>query len=665
MRIFTWGVPDLDPETPANQIDVYGQQEDGTSVLLAQPIRTGAGGVPMYNGSPVVLRVEEYFFSIKVLDRDLQQIYYNENVAASLTAGSSIVTTIESISALTALTGMVNGQQFSVTGYNAGTKVGGGEFVWDASSTATENLVTIFESDAGGVGRFIRIDVTAINTDYSGATRASGNDDTAAIQSCLDIDAAIYIPAGKYGIDGGLTWSFNALRMTGDGISSWLEGENAHTITVTAGQADGVIEHLWVDQIDTATTLYDAIHLEAGEMHVNFVDVDFADRYGIYVGAYRTNVFQYASQACLGGSIYIDAGAYGFCGTDILLENAGLGVPNYGILANGQRAVIKGVSSFNIGSYVWDLAGSYNSGVCASATFSTSGSGGAGTYGDDAYKVSGSFNAEAAVIARGTVGVAHHITGNSNATAALISDNCSKQALKITGTNNDVSGGRFSGAGTDTTSPTVEVTGDGTTVRGNAAAPSTTTNAALQLTASDCEATGRYNGIVDVDGSRNTVVATMGRVDVGTGGSNFVAGTVAGGTGVAVNVSSNSQALAITVDNADTQIATVSSTSNIGFIRGFGASGDGITISGDANCLQLSASGSGGNDIVVSGDYNQLNIYALGNVVITGTASKNTVTGVIRGNLTFDVGSQGNRFYGKVLGTVTDSGSSNDPDYTS
>ena len=51
--------------------------------------------------------------------------------------------------------------------------------------------------------------------------------------------------------------------------------------------------------------------------------------------------------------------------------------------------------------------------------------------------------------------------------------------------------------------------------------------------------------------------------------------------------------------------------------------------------------------------------------MITGTASKNTVTGVIRGNLTFDVGSQGNRFYGKVLGTVTDSGSSNDPDYTS
>lgn len=498
----------------------------------------------------------------------------------------------------------------------------------------------------------------------TGATAADGNDDTAAIQSFLDVDKAIRIPAGKYGVDGGLVWGFNALRMTGDGISSWIEGTNGHTITVSAGQADGVIEHLWIDQIDTATTAYDAIHLEAGEMHINFVDVDFADRYGVYIGAYRTNVFQYASQACLGGSIYIHANAYGACITDALFENAGLGVPNYGIQANGQRAVIKGVSSFNIGSYVWDLAGSYNSATNASATFSTSGSGGAGTYAEDAYKVSGSFNAESAVIARGTVGVAHNITGNSNAAGQLVSDNSSKQALKITGTNNDVSGGRFSGAGTDTTSPTAEITNTGNTIRGNFAAPSTATNAALKLTSSDCEATGRYNGLVDIDGSRNTVVAVMGKVDVATGGSNFVAGSVAGSTGVAVNVSANSQALAITVDNADTQIATISSSSNIGFVRGFGASGDGITISGNNNCLQLLASGSGGDDIVISGNNNVLTIHALGNVTISGTGSKNMITGYIGGDLTFTSSTQGNRVYGKVIGTITDTGSSNTKDST-
>jgi len=75
-----FGVPNLDPEIPANQIDVYGQQEDGSTVLLSQPISTGAGGIPMFGGSPVSLLIEETYYSFKALDSYDAQIYY----AASL-----------------------------------------------------------------------------------------------------------------------------------------------------------------------------------------------------------------------------------------------------------------------------------------------------------------------------------------------------------------------------------------------------------------------------------------------------------------------------------------------------------------------------------------------------------------------------------------------------
>jgi hypothetical protein len=76
------GVPDTDPEIPSNQLQVRAYQESGASVLIAQPVRTGGGGVPLLNGSPVQLQVEGEY-SIKVLDHLGAQVYY----APSLIAG--------------------------------------------------------------------------------------------------------------------------------------------------------------------------------------------------------------------------------------------------------------------------------------------------------------------------------------------------------------------------------------------------------------------------------------------------------------------------------------------------------------------------------------------------------------------------------------------------
>lgn len=68
------GQPDLDPEIPANQKQVSVRQEDGTVVPIAQPLRTGTGGVPIYNGSSVTPLVDGNY-SMKVLDSNGALIY--------------------------------------------------------------------------------------------------------------------------------------------------------------------------------------------------------------------------------------------------------------------------------------------------------------------------------------------------------------------------------------------------------------------------------------------------------------------------------------------------------------------------------------------------------------------------------------------------------------
>ena len=69
------GEPDTDPEIAANQKQVTAFQEDGGQVPVAQPVRTGAGGVPSINGSPVQLVVDGEY-SIKVLNSVGSQVYY-------------------------------------------------------------------------------------------------------------------------------------------------------------------------------------------------------------------------------------------------------------------------------------------------------------------------------------------------------------------------------------------------------------------------------------------------------------------------------------------------------------------------------------------------------------------------------------------------------------
>ncbi len=72
------GLPDSNPTIPENQIDVHLVCVcDGNRIQVTQPIRTGAGGVPVVNGSPAQIDIEDEEFSITVQDKNTTQIFYS------------------------------------------------------------------------------------------------------------------------------------------------------------------------------------------------------------------------------------------------------------------------------------------------------------------------------------------------------------------------------------------------------------------------------------------------------------------------------------------------------------------------------------------------------------------------------------------------------------
>lgn len=77
------GKADTDPQVTSNRIQVLAVQESGATVPIGQPIRTGAGGVPMLNGSPVQLQVDGEY-SMKVLDDKGSQVYYSPSIIGGI-----------------------------------------------------------------------------------------------------------------------------------------------------------------------------------------------------------------------------------------------------------------------------------------------------------------------------------------------------------------------------------------------------------------------------------------------------------------------------------------------------------------------------------------------------------------------------------------------------
>ncbi len=79
------GRVDGDPTNPMDQIPIQLICEcGGTPVNVTQPVRTGPGGVPIYNGSPAQIVVCRSNYSITLQDKDRVQVYHSPSVQSSL-----------------------------------------------------------------------------------------------------------------------------------------------------------------------------------------------------------------------------------------------------------------------------------------------------------------------------------------------------------------------------------------------------------------------------------------------------------------------------------------------------------------------------------------------------------------------------------------------------
>lgn len=152
------GEPDTDPEIPSNQKTVQLEQEDGTIVTASQPIRTSAGGVPIYDNSPAAILVDGNY-SAKVLDKNGSQVYYwprnNDEGRGNL------VTYRDTVTEMKAITGMSDGSvvEVTTTSRTGAFRWTDGDFTTETASDSQEGVYVQSDTIPVTEGVWVRIGV--------------------------------------------------------------------------------------------------------------------------------------------------------------------------------------------------------------------------------------------------------------------------------------------------------------------------------------------------------------------------------------------------------------------------------------------------------------------------------------------------------------------------
>lgn len=227
------GEPDLDPEIPANQKSVSVRQEDGATVPVSQPVRTGTGGVPIYQGSAAEL-VTSGNYSIKVLNSQGSQIYYVQNAfegqpltnETGTRRYSTVATMVANIGS-----DMSAGDYVEWSGYYSQNDGGGGQGqLVDAGTPGArpaDDGGSVLHVTGGSGGLYVQASFSG-PTDVRkfGARLDNSTNDFQAAQNALDATKSCHIPL-KSGQT--TTWLYVASntirpksdhRLTGDGAGN-------------------------------------------------------------------------------------------------------------------------------------------------------------------------------------------------------------------------------------------------------------------------------------------------------------------------------------------------------------------------------------------------------------------------------------------------------------
>lgn len=138
---------------------------------------------------------------------------------------ANIITVVQTISGLRAISGITDGDAINVDGYTTEGDGGGGIFYWNAASTTSDNGGTIIAPTGVPTGRWYRIYSGAINVMWFGATGNGSTDDTAAITAAITAVGSgdtVYFPPGTYIFPAALSTinSKNNIALKGAGVGA-------------------------------------------------------------------------------------------------------------------------------------------------------------------------------------------------------------------------------------------------------------------------------------------------------------------------------------------------------------------------------------------------------------------------------------------------------------
>lgn len=255
------GKIDTDPTIAANQIQVYLENEDGSYTPMPQPIRTNAGGYPVYNGKvSKFVTIEGH--SMLIQDVNGVQLFYFPNVLKydpdqfqqrlADADGLRYIGMCDDIIQLRSIEPLSNGQLIILRQHTLGTNLGGGEFraVLNAT-TYTDNNGTVVKTPNGNA--WVRTNAALNNPVFYGAMCDGVTDDTDVINSIIASAnggmqsitfpyASVVKILGTILVPGGTSINLNHSIVEGNGSSS-VAGTN--TIFESAYWNSGVLETNW------------------------------------------------------------------------------------------------------------------------------------------------------------------------------------------------------------------------------------------------------------------------------------------------------------------------------------------------------------------------------------------------------------------------------------
>ena len=246
----------FDPGTSTEK-DTF--SDSGLTTINPNPVLVTASGLPDNSGTQIDVWGEGKFKAVVSLSDGTTRTYDPlVNVGLSgVTSATKIIGASDSLLSVTKAS-LTDGEIRYAFGRDAAADTGGGFFKWDASSTTTADSGTVFASNEGGNGRWIRIFLGAYHAAWFG-TVGSG-DVSAAAQ--LGIDAlealgggTLEFDAQDYTFNTGLVINSQGVRLVGqsrggrDGSTEgtkFLAGASSMTIVTAAASYTGV-ENVFFD----------------------------------------------------------------------------------------------------------------------------------------------------------------------------------------------------------------------------------------------------------------------------------------------------------------------------------------------------------------------------------------------------------------------------------